>query len=145
MTTLRDAAQAVLDDFEAVIREADAPPGGMHVPFFGVFASATRLPSLMKGIRWHARQLRTALSSPPSPPEPRAIELLRELVTRALADLEASAETAGLLPEQETEWPKGYDFDALEKAQEEDCAARIALQAQLQAASEFLASHPEAK
>lgn len=52
-----------------------------------------------------------------------AVELLRELVSTIKARDDAKSDAEILIPEQDTEWPDGYDFDALERAQSEADAA----------------------
>jgi hypothetical protein len=64
----RDAARNMLDgicsEFEGVVAHADwkaAGSKGMSVPFFGDFASAVQLPSLVGRMRWWANEMRKVI------------------------------------------------------------------------------------
>jgi hypothetical protein len=65
MTDLRTALEAITQEIERTIEQADRPKGGMQVPFFGDFANALLVPSLMGRFRWWAKYLRKALDENP--------------------------------------------------------------------------------
>jgi hypothetical protein len=68
-----------------------------------------------------------------------ALKRVGELALAAKRHLDASTEAASLLPEQDTKWPDGYDFEYLEKAQTEDMeSARV-----LREMCEFLLAQTE--
>lgn len=58
----RRALEGLLSEFEAVIRQADAPKGGQQVgpSSAGDFAGAVRMPSMLSSMRWWIRELREA-------------------------------------------------------------------------------------
>ena len=62
MITVRQRLENITDDFEAVLREADGPKGGMRVPFMGDWAQAVQLPSLLGVMRRHVRDNRASLA-----------------------------------------------------------------------------------
>lgn len=66
-------------------------------------------------------------------------ETLRALLVASKRDRDASDNALCLLPEQDTEWPEGYDFEALEAAHDEELAARQSLRAHHDAAASVLA------
>ena len=57
--------------------------------------------------------------------------LLGEIVEAVRRHLESSGEVASLIPEQDTDWPDGYDFAALGQARAEECAADLSLSAKI--------------
>lgn len=65
-------------------------------------------------------------------------KLLREIVEATRRHLEASLEVASLIPEQDTDWPDGYDFAALERARAEDAEASERLDSAIEAARKEL-------
>lgn len=70
-------------------------------------------------------------------------QALRNLLDSSKRDVDACDEVRCLLPEQDTEWPDGYDFEALEAAHTEESSAREALRNQ-HAAAELLLSRFDA-
>lgn len=57
--------ESIAGEFERTVKRAEweaAGSKGMSVPFFGDFAAATRLPSVISRMRWWSREIRTALA-----------------------------------------------------------------------------------
>jgi hypothetical protein len=57
------AVTAIAETFEAVVREAETPPGGMRVPFHQDFADMVHRPGSVSRCRWWAARMREALDN----------------------------------------------------------------------------------
>lgn len=68
----------------------------------------------------------------------KATELLKKLVLAVETATEARNDAAVLIPEEDTEWPPGYDFAELERAQDLDRKAEVELQGVLKQAKKLL-------
>ena len=60
-SNVRELLEAITDEFERTIDEAERPKGGMQVPFHGDFASAVRIPTVIGRMRWWVREFKRAL------------------------------------------------------------------------------------
>lgn len=68
----------------------------------------------------------------------KAVELLQNLVASVEHARTAHREVQALIPEQDTNWPKGYNFEELEKAQDEEYDADIKLRELIEYTKQFL-------